>query len=408
MAYLTNDEITANALERLEAFFGPAAHTDRSRDGLFGREPGKSNKGDTYRLRKPVLAEVNEQWAADYKEGDDDYVDLTMDKPKSVDRLIPDKDFHLDMSNFEDQHNQPAASALAHKWNLEVMRMYVHAWNYVGAPETVTSSMADFLQVTTLLDNNCAPIGDRSVFLNPRTMAAAVNANAALQHASGPLTEGFREGMYRKDVLGLDWHKTQLVANHTSGAHTGAGLIDGADQTGASLLIDSLTASSAAYKRGDILDLTGYRDVIFPTKEGVYGYARRVVVTSDVISDATGDETTVPIGPTLYAAGSWRQNVTGSIADAEAVLLFGHATNYASKTWPQCLAWSKKAIVLGFVELKSPGGMDESKHKTDSKRGITLRYTRRWDQDDSAWKVRYQTFGGLCAARPEWIVRICG
>lgn len=407
MAFLTNSEITANALDMLEAEFGPAAHTDRRYESLFGNEPGSSNKGDTYQIRKPPLADVNEAWSASYQSVDDDSVPMTMDLPKSVDWVIPDKDFHLDLTSFEDQVNQPAMSALAHKWNMVVMRMYRKAWHYVGVPEVVTSAAADFLQVGTLMDNNCAPMDSRAAFLNPRTMAAAVNANLSLQNDQAKLSEAFRKGLYRKDVLGLDWHKTQIVANHTSGANTGAGLIDGANQSGSSLLMDDFTASSAAFKEGDILDLTGYRDVVFPTKEAVYGYARRVVVTADVTSDATGNETTVPIGPTLYLTGQ-KQNTTGTLADAESVLLFGHASNYASKTWPQCMAWPKKAIALGFVELKVPAGFDQASTKTDKKRGISVRFTRRWDQDASAWKARYQTFGGICAPRPEWIVRIFG
>lgn len=408
MPMLTNSEITANALDQLECELGPAAHTDRKYEGLFGNEPGKSNKGDTYQIRKPPLADVNEAWTADYQSVDDDSVPMTMDKPKSVDWEIPDKQFHLDLTNFEDQVNNPAMVALSHKWNLEVMRMYKKAWHYVGVPETATSASADYLQVGVLMDNNCAPRdGSRAIFLNPRTMAAAVEANKALQNPATPLGDAFRKGLYRKDILGFDWHLTQIVANHLSGANTGAGLIDGAGQTGSSLLIDSLTASSDAFKEGDILDLTGYRDLIPQIYETVLGYARRVVVTADVISDATGDETTVPIAPTLIAAGKGR-NVTGTLADAEAVLLFGHGSNYVSKTFPQCLAWPKKAIALGFVELKVPGGFDQASTKTDAKRGISLRFTRRWDQDASAWKARYQTFGGLCAPRPEWIVRILG
>lgn len=407
MPMLTNSEITANGLDQLECELGPAAHTERKFESLFGNEPGRSNKGDSYQIRKPMLAEVNEAWPADYQEIDDDSVTLTMDKPKSVDWVVTDKQMELDLTNFEYQVSQPAMSALAHKWNQEVMRRYKKVWNYVGVPETVTAASADFLQAGVIMDNNCAPRdGSRAMFLNARGMAAAVEAFKALQNDSIKVSSQYRKGMVGKDVFGFDWHMSQIVANHLSGANTGAGLIDGADQTGASLLIDSLTASTAGvYLEGDILDLTGYYDVNPVTKERILGYSRRVVVSQDTASDATGDETTVPIGPTLYASGK-RQNVTGTIADTEAVLLFGHGSNYVSKTFPQGMAWPKAAIAMGFVELKVPQGMHEAATKTDKKRGISLRFSRRWDQDESAWKVRYQTFGGLVETRPEWIVRV--
>jgi hypothetical protein len=408
MPMLTNSEITASALDQLECELGPAAHTERKYESLFGNEPGKSNKGDSYQIRKPPLADVNEAWAADYQAVDDDSVTMTMDKPKSIDWEVTDKQMALDLTSFEEQINQPAMSALAHKWNIEVMRLYKKSWHYVGVPEVVTSTSADFLQVGTILDNNCAPRdGSRAIFMGPRGMAAAVEAFKSLQNDSAKISSQYRRGMVGKDVFGLDWHMTQVVLNHLSGANTGAALIDGADQVGSTLLLDSLTASSAAFLEGDILDLTGYYDVNPVTKERILGYSRRVVITQNTLSDATGDETTVPISPTLVASGK-TQNVSGTIADAEAVLLFGHGSNYVSKTFPQGMAWPKKAIAMGFVELKVPSGMDQASTKTDSKRGISMRFSRRWDQDASSWKVRYQTFGGLCVTRPEWVVRIFG
>jgi hypothetical protein len=289
---------------------------------------------------------------------------------------------------------------------MDVMDLYKKTWNYVGVPETVTSSVADYLQVGTIMDNNCAPRdGSRAIFLNPRGHAAVVDAIKALQNPKENISGALRKGLIAKDILGLDWHMTQIVRNHVSGANTGGMLIDGAGQTGASLLLDDGTASNAGFKEGDILDLTGYYDVNPVTKDRILGYSRRVVVTSDVTIDSTGNETTVPISPSLVASGK-TQNVTGSLADAEAVLLFGHASSYASKTFPQAMAWAKSAIALAFCELKVPGGMDQASTKTDKELGISVRFSRRWDQDSSMWKVRFQCFYGLAVLRPEWVVRV--
>lgn len=408
MPMLTNDEITAKALDILECEFGPAAHTERKYEGLFGPQPGKSNKGATYRIRKPPLYEVNSGWTADYQGVDDDYVDLTIDRPRSIDIEITDEEFHMQMTSFEDQVLKPAMSRLAHQVNLDIMNLYKKTWNYIGVPETATSATADYLQAGVLMDNNCAPRdGSRAIFLPPRTMAAAVEAMKSLQNDQKKISDQFRKGMVAKDVLGFDWHMTQVVRNHVSGANTGGLLIDGANQTGASLLMDDGTASSAGWKEGDIIDLTGYWDVNPVTKERIVGYPRRVVATSDVTIDATGNETTVPIAPTLVASGK-KQNVTGTLADAEAALLFGHASSYVSKTFPQGMAWPKAAIALAFCELKVPDGMDMGATKTDKEQGLSVRMTRRWDQDSSSWKVRFQIFYGIAALRPEWLVRING
>jgi len=403
MAMLTNDEITAKALDILECEFGPAAHTTRDYQGLFGPQPGMSNKGATYQIRKPPLYEVNEAWAASYQGVDDDYVPLTIDKPRSVDVRITDEEFHLNMTSFEDQVLKPAMSALAHKVNLDVMSLYKKAWNYVGVPEVITSATADFLTAGAIMDENCAPRdGSRAIFLPPAGMAAAVEAQKSLQNDQKKISDQFRRGMIAKDVLGFDWHMTQVVRNHLSGANTGAGLWDGASQTGASLLFDSFTASSAALKEGDII-VTPYYDVNPVTKERTR--RRNVVVTSDVTSDATGDETPVPVAPALIAAGK-TQNFTGTQSDADDLLLFNHVSSYVNKTFAQGMAWPKQAIAIAFCELKVPKGMDIGATKTDEDLGISVRMTRTWDQDSSSWKVRFQIFYGLAVLRPEWLVRI--
>lgn len=408
MAMLTNDEITANGLDLLECDLGPANHVDRRWESLFGNEPGSSNKGDTYQIRKPPLYDVNEAWEADYQTIDDDSVPLVMDKPVSVDIQITDKEMHLDLTNFEYQINKPAMSRLAHKWAQIVVGVYKKTWNYVGAPGTVTSALADYINVGIILDENCAPRdGSRAIFLGPNAMGSTMVVLSSLHNDQNKIASQFRTGLVKADTLGFDWHMSQIMPTHVTGANTGGGLVDGADQVGNDLLTDDFTASSAAFKEGDIIDLTGYYDTNPVTKDRVNGRARRIVLTSDVTSDATGDDTHLPFAPYLYASGK-RQNVTGTLADAEALLLFGHASNYVNKTFQTGLAWVKSALALGMVELKTPGGLDTGATKTDEELRISMRFSKRWDQDKSKWFLRYQTFGGVALLRPEWMVRICG
>lgn len=408
MPMLTNAEITANGLDVLEGDLGPANHVDRRFESLFGNEPGSSNKGDTYQIRKPPLYDVNEAWEANYQAIDDDSVPLVMDRPVSIDISIPDKDMHLDLTNFEYQVNKPAMSRLAHKWAQIVVGTYKKSWNYVGVPGVVTTGLSDYIQAGVILDENLAPRdGTRAIFLGPNAMGQTMAVLATLQNDQNKIGAQFRSGLIKRDTLGADWHMSQVMPIHTTGAVTGGGKIDGADQTGASLLTDDWTASSAVAKEGDIYDLTGYYDVNYITKDRVVGRSRRVVATADVTSDATGDETTLAIAPTLVAVGKL-QNVTGTIADAENLLLFGHASSYASKTFQTGMMWPKAALALGMVELKTPDGMDTGATKTDEELRISMRFTRRWDQDKSKWFLRYQTFGGVALLRPEWMVRICG
>ena len=62
-------------------------------------------------------------------------------------------------------------------------------------------------------------------------------------------------------------------------------------------------------------------------------------------------------------------------------------------------------MALAFCDLKVPEGMDQAATKTDKELGLSVRFSRRWDQDSSKWKCRFQIFFGLALLRPEWVVR---
>lgn len=408
---LTNDEITFESLDILESELGAANHTTRKYEGIFGpAKDGHSASGDTIRIRKPPLYDVVDgpDVTDQFQSVEDDYVPMTIDKFKSVPIVITEAEMSLKLNDFSEQVIRPAMSKLAHIVDMEVLATYKKVWQYIGVPETVTATQLEILQAGALLDDSLCPRdGNRALFLNSETMARQVNARTGLFHAKAPRESEARKGLIAKDVDGFDWHLAQMVRSHTSGANTGGGLVDGANQTGASLLADDFTASNPAYKEGDILGLTGYKNVNFNSKDTI-NRIRNVVVTADVIADATGNETTIPISPTLVAAGK-KQNVAGTLADAEALLLFGHASSYASKTFAQCMAWHKNAIALAFARLVSPDGQGaKATVKTDPKLGISVRFSRWWDGDKGVWKARFDIYFGIAMLRPEWCVRIFG
>ena len=408
---LTNDDITYESLDILESELGAANHTTRKYEGLFGpAKDGHSASGASIRVRKPPLLEVVDgpDVSGSFQAVEDDYVQMTIDKFKSVPIVITEEEMSLKMNDFSEQVIRPAMSALAHKVELEIFSMYKKVWQYVGVPEAVTATQLEVLQAGAILDDSLCPRdGNRALFLNPETMAQQVNARRTLFESSKAIDSQYRKGLVAKNVDGFDWHLSQMVRSHTSGANTGGGLVDGANQTGASLLADDFTASSAAFKEGDILSLTGYKNVNFNSKDTL-NRIRNVVVTSDVTSDATGNETTIPISPSIVTAGK-KQNTAGTLADAEALLLFGHASNYASKTFAQNMAWHKNAIALAFARLVNPNGQGaQASVKTDEKLGISVRFSRWWDGDKGLWKARFDIYFGLSMLRPEWCIRIFG
>jgi hypothetical protein len=270
------------------------------------------------------------------------------------------------------------------------------------------ASYLTYLQAGAILSEEAAPRGDdRSLMLNPLSMATIANANAVLFNPQGAISEQYRSALMSQ-AGGWQWYEDQNVTAHTVGPLGGTPLIDGAGQTGSSLLTKGWTMAAASrLKRGDVFTIGGVY-AVNPQSRLSQGRLRMFVVTADVSSTA-GGAATIPIYPPLVplnADGSPAQfqTVNAAPADSAPITVQGAAGVIS----PQNLGFHRNALTLGTVDMEIPWGMPREwvERVSDEDSGISIRMLHYYNGTNDISGARLDVLYGWCLIYPELCVRI--
>jgi hypothetical protein len=399
--FLTDDIITLEALSVLENNLVAAKHVDRKYEALFGTHGG-SNRSDTIRVRKPNQYTIRTGRTFSAQAIEDQFTTMAVDTQIGVDTEIFSDEFKQDLSSFSDQVIKPQVSLLANKIDLDVAAAAKETFNLVGVHGTAVSALATYLSAGVKLDNNACPRdGQRSVMLGPQMQADAVDFLKELHNSQAKVGKQYESGEMGRNVAGFNWDMDQNIAIHTVGIATGTPLVNGASQTGASLVTDGWTNNTTdILKKNDVFTIAGVNSVN-PVSKVSTGQLQQFRVTADADSGATTGPATLAIEPSIVTSGA-KQTVTASPADNAAITVVGAANTAGANGY----AAHKSAIALAFAELPKPDGVDMSSTKTDKKLGISLRFVRWFDGDTDSYKARFDVKYGIKVLRPEWICRI--
>jgi hypothetical protein len=194
----------------------------------------------------------------------------------------------------------------------------------------------------------------------------------------------------------------QNVASLTAGQRGGTPLVNGASQTGASLVTNGWTAAAAnRVKKGDVFTIAGVFAVNPITKEST-GSLQQFVATADAASDGSGNAT-IAISPSIVTSGSTK-TVTGSPAAGAALTFVGAASAVSVNN----ILMHKNAFTLGCADLELPQGVHFAAVASDKESGISIRVIRQYDIANDKFPCRLDVLYGWKAVRPEWACRILG
>ena len=404
--FLTDDIVTLEALDVLENQLTAAKHVTRKHEALFGTHNG-SNRSTAIRVRKPPRFAGRSGATASYEDITDSSVTLTIDTQYGVDVQVTSQEMAMKVSDFREQIITPAVARIANKVDTDVLAQYVHVPNSVGVPGTSPTALSTYLNAGVLLDHeSCPRDGQRKIFLGPQAQADIVDALKGLFQSSGKLASQYTSAEMGTNVAGLDWSMDQNVAVHTVGALGGTPLVNGASQTGSTLVTDGWSNSiTGVVKAGDILTAAGC-NAVNPVSGNSTGQLRQFVVTADANSSGAG-AASISIYPSITTSGAFK-TCSASPTDNGVIKIFGHASSYAGLAASQQMAWHKSAIALAFASLDIPRGTDKGSTKTDNQLGLSIRFIRDYDIDNDLWKCRFDVFYGVKMLRPEWAVRVQG
>lgn len=395
---LTISQVTREALRILKNNLAFARGVNRQYDDKFAIEGAKI--GDTLNIRKPARYVGRTGAALSVEDHSETSSPLTLDTQFGVDVNFTSKELTLDISDFAKRVLEPAVCTIANKIDFDGMNLYQSVPNAVGTYGTIPSAIKTYAQAGAKMTKEAAPRDRfRSMVIGPDAEVEIVDALKGLFHSSSQVKKQYEDGMMGR-ASGFNWSMDQNVRAHTVGAHGGTPLVNGASQTGSSLVTDGWSLSTQVLNKGDIITLAGVNGVNPQNRQSTG--ARQFVVTADVTSDGSGNAT-IPIYPAITPSTAF-QTVDVGPADNAAITVLGTQNSSGVIN----MAYHRDAFVLGSADLLLPNGVHEAARVSDPDLGISIRMVRQYDINNDKMPCRLDVLYGWKAVYPELACRVHG
>jgi hypothetical protein len=396
---LTMSMITNEALAVLENMLTFTKGVNRQYDDSYAVKGAKI--GDTLNIRKPARFVGRTGQAIGIEDVTETSIPLTLNTQRGVDFTFTSADMALRVDDFSDRYLKPAIANVANAIDRDGLLLARNTvYNSIGTPGTTITSALPVLSAGAKMDDNACPRdGQRSIVWNPLSQAYLVDGLKSLFNAPDKISEQYNTGNMGK-ALGFKHSVDQNVVNQVIGPLGGTPLVNGAGQTGNSLVTNGWTAAAAArLNLGDVFTLAGVYSVN-PQNRQSTGQLQVFVATSAVSSDVSGNAT-IPISPSITTTGVF-QNVTAAPAAGAALTVIGAA----GVTTPQNIAYHRDAFTLACADLPLPGGVDMAARKSDPQTGLSIRMIRAYDITTDRFPCRLDILYGWAALYPEWACRL--
>jgi hypothetical protein len=367
--------------------------------------------GNTVNVRMPVRFTATHGQAFQQQNIFESTVPVTLNDQVNVGMGWSSAQATTEIDMVRDRYVKPAADSLANAVDVSAFStVFLDVWNSVGTPGTTPSTTITYLQALTKLIDQSAPTKGICAVLDPLAMTTIANTAAALFNPSATQSENYRDGMFGRRQLGIDeWYYDQNVQSYTTGTFTtSTPLVNGASQTGASLITDGWASGATTLNKGDIFTVGGVFSVN-PQSYNSTGRLQQFVVTA-TISDTTGDMT-IAISPSIITSGQL-QTVSNSPANNAVITVVG-ATAAASGTLtatgtPQSLVFHPDAFTLASADLSTPSGGAKSSFVRSKQYGISIRWVEQYDILNDQNPSRFDILIGPATLQARLAVRVQG
>ena len=306
----------------------------------------------------------------------------------------------LEIQDAYERYVNPAGAQMSNSWDRDgLSRLYQDVYQAQGVPGVVPVSNATYYNAGVDLDNSAVPRDSRIMVLNAIMGAAIANANIALFGPRRQIDEAFEEAMFSADALDWkEWWKDVNVYPHTYGTYSGAPTVNGANQTGPTLLTQAW-GSPSTLNRADVFTLgagvTGTYAVNPQSYQSTTNLQRFVNLVTT--TDAAG-AMTINLSPSIIISGAYQTVVAAPSANATVNVL-----GSSGVITPQGLGFHKQAFVMASAPPVMP---NQGKAKIIKRNGLALRIWEGSDIMSDSHPSRLDSFYGFRTMRPDWAVRI--
>lgn len=379
---LTSDIILRESLTILRQKLTFLRRINRRYDDRFAINGAKV--GDTISIRVPTHGKIRNGRAMDAGDMVDKVVPLTIANQQGVDLVINSSDLTLTIDDLRERYLDQRISDLASSIEAAVISDALKsAYLTVDNPDGVLS-FEEALRANKLLSDQNAP-ADRFMLTNTTGTIQVVNNVKNQFNSQNQIGRQYEEGLMFRSA-GFDWYETSTMPTQTMSAASGY-LVNGANQTGNSLIVDTGTG---AFKAGDRFTIANVYTVNPATKQST-GTLQTFVVTADKAAGAG----TLSISPAILGPGNDNQTVTALPTD-NAALTFQAAANGTGVN----LAFARDFVTFATVDLQMPpaGTAKASRQELD---GLSMRMVQDFDTRNDQMLYRLDILWGSAVLRPE-------
>lgn len=382
------------------------AQFDRQWDDSYRTKPGGAKIGYTVNVRLPQRFTVSEGQQFQQQAILNQTVPISINHQQHVDMGWSSADQTLVVEEVQERYTMPAGESLANKVDVVAgLEVYKSVYNSIGTPGTAITDDQTYLDGVAKLQNLGVP-GPYVAVLDPRSQAKILGANLAIFNLPGG-SRMFRTGQFSGEAFGIsEWYSDPNIPTHTTGTFTASTpLVNGASQTGSTLITDGWASGATTLKAGDVFTIAGV-NAVNPLSYADTGELQQFVVLAD-ISDTTG-AMTISISPSIITSGQL-QTVTASPANDAAILVTGAtsatAGTLATTTSRQSLIFNEGAFAFVMADLTQDlPGANVRMARSKSAR-ISMRWAEQWniltDQRGSRCDIIY----GVAPVQPYFALR---
>lgn len=397
---LTISMITNEALRVLENHLTLLKGVNREYDDKFAVDGAKI--GSVVNARKPPKYIGRTGKIMQIEDTEETSVPIELTTQFGVDVRFSSSDLALSIDMFSDRILKPAVATIANKLDSDLATLYNQLYNAVGTPGTTPNDLITYLLAGVRLDDGAAPVDeDRNIYLTPLMQAYIVDALKGLFQQSEAIARQYVKGrMGGGPAAGFNWFMDQNMPTHTVGPLGGTPLVNGANQTGSSLVTNGWTgAILTRLKKGDVFTVVGVNAVNPQSRQNI-GRLQQFVALSDGASDGSGNMT-ISISPSIITAGAY-QTVSASPAHGAALTILGAASTVS----PQGIAMHRDCMTFVSADLPLPRGVDMAARVQDEQLGASIRMVRQYTISDDEFPCRLDILYGYAMLRPELGSRI--
>src|SRR4029077_6009595 len=182
-------------------------------------------------------------------------------------------DMALSLDDFTNRVTKPKIVQLANDIDFDGLQQFQNVPSEVGTPGTVPNTADTYLNALQILADEGFPVDPEeglSVHISPRMQRSIFPALQGLVSTNSGTSfaflrnlskgEGGEEDYFKGLVakgLGFDWFMTQNAPVFTTGTQGGTPTVNGANQTGSSIVTQAWSNSTNVLNAGDIIFFAG-------------------------------------------------------------------------------------------------------------------------------------------------------